>query len=189
MVEELLDKFTLRPVREADLGMLLEWRNQESVRKFMYTNHIISIDEHRKWYEKNKNQDSTKLMLFEFNETPFAFLNISEINQKNKTCTWAFYIGQDIKEVKALGYFMEIKALDLMIKELGIRKISCEVLDFNKSVIKMHKRFGFQEEGILKKHIYLNEDYIDIHKLAIFDNTWNNTKKVILNDLSKMLSG
>jgi len=186
MIEDFLKKFKLRPVQEDDLEMLLEWRNQDCVRKYMYTSHIISPEEHKNWYDRNKGLDSTKLFIFEFEKAPFAFLNISEINKKNKTCSWAFYIGQNIQSVKALGYFMEIVALDKMVNELGIRKISCEVLEFNKAVIKMHKKFGFEEEGIFKKHISVEDGYVDVHRLAMFSENWETNRINILEDLAKI---
>jgi UDP-2,4-diacetamido-2,4,6-trideoxy-beta-L-altropyranose hydrolase len=44
----------LREIQESDLPLLLEWRNQPFVRQNMFNNSIITMDHHRKWYEKMK---------------------------------------------------------------------------------------------------------------------------------------
>ena len=45
-----MNGYSLRQLEEPDLPIILEWRNDESVRKNMYTDHIISIEEHKRWY-------------------------------------------------------------------------------------------------------------------------------------------
>jgi UDP-4-amino-4,6-dideoxy-N-acetyl-beta-L-altrosamine N-acetyltransferase len=62
---------------------------------------------------------------------------------------------------------------------LGVRKVSCEVLSFNKSAITLHKKYGFLEEGILKEHIKKNGTFESIVILALFKEEWEQTKPKI----------
>jgi len=39
----------LRPIRKADLEMILSWRNQSFVRESMFNKHKISRKEHFEW--------------------------------------------------------------------------------------------------------------------------------------------
>jgi len=49
-----------------------------------------------------------------------------------------------------------------------MNKISVEVVEFNKGVLKLYKKIGFIEEGILKKHYYIESKYYDIYLLSKF---------------------
>ena len=40
------DDCQLRPVLESDLGLIRQWRNSERIRANMFTDHIISSEEH-----------------------------------------------------------------------------------------------------------------------------------------------
>src|SRR3546814_9902734 len=42
----------LRIVEESDLRLLLSWRNDVDVRRFMFTNQVIGWDEHCAWYRR-----------------------------------------------------------------------------------------------------------------------------------------
>lgn len=41
----------IRPMVYADLERVLAWRNHPDVRRYMYTQHEITLDEHQRWYE------------------------------------------------------------------------------------------------------------------------------------------
>lgn len=55
----------LREMNEFDLSRVLEWRNAEDVRNNMYTNHVISTDEHWSWWEFHKNNPRVKRLICE----------------------------------------------------------------------------------------------------------------------------
>tara|TARA_B100001540_G_scaffold160912_1_gene142409 strand:+ start:1458 stop:1619 length:162 start_codon:yes stop_codon:yes gene_type:complete len=38
--------FTLRPLTGDDQQMVLDWRNQENVRKYMYNDQVITLADH-----------------------------------------------------------------------------------------------------------------------------------------------
>lgn len=42
---------------------------------------------------------------------------------------------------------------DYVFNTLKLNKLCCEVFEFNRKVIEIHKKFGTEIEGILKQHI------------------------------------
>ena len=51
-------------------------------------------------------------------------------------------------------------------------QLNCEVLEFNKDVIKLHKKFGFVDQGIIKKNIYRNNKKFKAIKLKLKKEDW-----------------
>jgi len=47
-----IEECGLRPIEEGDLATVLEWRNSERIRANMYTDHLISREEHRAGFAK-----------------------------------------------------------------------------------------------------------------------------------------
>ncbi len=171
--------FELIPLEEKYLDLILGWRNHPDVRKSMYNEHIISKEEHRNWYATIKDDPSCQYFIFVKDNGPAGVISFTYIDVKNKTSSWAFYSGDTSK--RGIGPLMEITALDYAFRKLKLEKLWCEVLEFNESVIRFHKKFGFQEEGIFKGHYLRDGERYDIHRLAIFKDQWLDTRLNFLN--------
>ena len=68
---------------------------------------------------------------------------------------------------------------------LGLRKLCCEVLDFNSAVIEMHLKLGFSREGIQRAHIVKDTGSCDVHQLAMFDEDWHRLKAGFAEELAR----
>jgi UDP-4-amino-4,6-dideoxy-N-acetyl-beta-L-altrosamine N-acetyltransferase len=72
---------------------------------------------------------------------------------------------------------MEMAALDYAFGEAGLRKLSCEVLDRNRRVLRLHRRFGFYEEGLFREHVRIGDTFETVHRLAMFRTTWREMRE------------
>lgn len=150
--------------------MILEWRNARGVRENMYTNHIISPDEHQQWWE-TKSQDTTvRLLLLEENECPLGFIGFSKYTGPQGCATWAFYSGD--RSRKGIGSMMEQAALEYAFEELDLYRLECEVLSFNKAVVDFHVRHGFDIEGVKKNAYERDGKRHSIYQLAMLRHKW-----------------
>ena len=55
----------------------------------------------------------------------------------------------------------------------GLHELCCEVLAFNSTVIKLHEKFGFKVEGILREQHKLEDAFIDIFRLGMLAADWS----------------
>ena len=157
----------LRPLEASDLERVLAWRNHPDVRKNMYTTHEISRAEHHAWWSKVEHDKTKQYFVCVDGDEPLGVVNFVDIHPHNKTATWAFYSG--VLDRRGLGSQMETLALDYAFGQLGLEKLSCEVLAFNAPVIRLHKKFGFRVEGVFRRHHAGH----DIYRLAIFKPDWH----------------
>lgn len=160
----------LRPMVETDLPMVLEWRNLDGVRKNMYTSHVISPEEHRNWWNCQCNNPRTRLLVASLDHRDVGVVIFTDYTGKRGVATWAFYAG-NVAE-KGVGSMMEAAALEYAFSELELRKLECEVLDFNMPVVNLHLRHGFMVEGIFRKAYQRDETLHDIYRLALFAEDW-----------------
>lgn len=160
----------LRPVTDDDLSMMRTWRNFPSVREKMYTWHEIPEDEHQRWWARTKSADCHKYFIYEYRDVPTGVVSFNNIDEGNQNASWAFYASPDAE--RGTGSRMEFLALDYAFFDLKHHKLSCEVLDFNTSVIKLHKKFGFVEEGVFRQQYQRDGKFYDIHRLGILASEW-----------------
>lgn len=123
---------------------LLKIRNQISVRSVMFTNHLISIEEHRDWVDQVK-KDSTKISLIVLDEfkASIGFASLNKIDVVNKNAFWAFYLSSEHRS--GLGAAMEFQLINFFFDSTYIKKLYCEVKESNNSVFRLHEKFGFIE--------------------------------------------
>ena len=177
--------FKLRPLAESDLDLVLKWRNSDRVSKHMYTDHMISPEEHRAWFERMKTNPDTHPQIFEYRDRPIGLVNLSRVDRPNSKCVWGFYIGAtDLPGGcgSALGYF----GLEHIIEHLKFRKVIGEVFSFNSDSLRFHKRLGFVEEGCLVQHVLKDGKYHDIITLAVFDEAWRAGRAALEEELFSM---
>jgi UDP-4-amino-4,6-dideoxy-N-acetyl-beta-L-altrosamine N-acetyltransferase len=162
---------SLRPLDEQDLRMVLDWRNQERIRAVMFTDHVISWPEHLAWYARVKEDPTQEYRIFELDDRPVGLIGVQGVGNRDGVACWAFYLGEtDVP--RGTGSRMEYFALELAFEELGVRKLTGEVFDFNADVLRLHKKFGFEEEGVLRRHYMKGATYRDVTVIALFAESW-----------------
>ena len=137
----------------------------------MYSDHVISQNEHNAWFRRALTDKTASFNLFLYEKRPIGFLSFTRIDNLHDRCFWAFYLGEgDVP--RGAGSAMEFFALDYAFLTLKIRKLCCEVFGFNTGVVRLHEKFGFVREGTFIAHYSKNGRYEDIVCLAKFGAGW-----------------
>lgn len=168
----------LRPLTESDLEDVLQWRNSEHVRKYMFTDHRISYEEHLKWYNKNKDNNHTRHFIFEYQGCACGVVNFTNLDFQNKRGFLGIYIGKtDL--TNGLGSASLYLALEDYFETLHFYKMCVEVFSFNEKAIHLYKKFGFAQEGYFKNHVLKNGRYEDVLFYALFSDQWFENKSLL----------
>lgn len=174
---------TLRPIEDTELAMMLTWRNEPAVRANMYTTHVISMDEHLAWWQRVSARPDCQYFMYENHGKPQGIVGFTQLDLGHKNSSWAFYAAPDA--AKGTGSRMEFLAICHAFGDLGLHKLHCEVLAFNTPVIRLHEKFGFKVEGVLKEHHLRDGTFLDVYRLACFSSDWASHQGVMLAKLTK----
>lgn len=152
-------KLRVRTMAREDLERVLDWRNHEEVRRYMYTQHKITLTEHTLWFERASTDDSRHLLILESDAIPLGFINIHQISAGG-IADWGFYTAPDAP--KGTGRQLGEAALDYAFSRAGLHKICGQAIAYNKRSIKFHLGLGFQQEGILRDQHFDGDCYHDV---------------------------
>lgn len=172
------EDFSLRPISLMDAPLIMNWRNMEHVRANMYSDHLITEQEHLNWLSQALAASTAAYLVFEYRGRPLGFVSFSNISPTHGRSEWAFYLGETDVPIGA-GAAMEFLALEHAFEKLSLRKLCCEVFSFNQSVIRMHEKFGFCVEGRRIEHQLKNGKYEDVILLAMFQSHWREHKQAL----------
>jgi len=161
----------LRPIALNDLEKVLQWRNSERIRRNMFTDHEITLDEHKAWFAGLKQNNNSIYLVFEVINKPVGLVYFTDIDNTNGKSNWGFYLGEE-NLPDGSGTAMGILGLEYAFIQLKIRKLCSEVLEFNDASIRFHGKFGFVKEGRLIQHVLKNGTYQDVILFALFQSYW-----------------
>lgn len=177
-----ISKCKLSDLQETDLELVLRWRNSQQIRDNMFTDHIITMVEHKQWFNRIKTDPRTLVKIFSFESKPLGVVIISNIDKQNNKCYWGFYIGEQ-NAPKGSGTMMGLLALEYIFNKMGIRKLCSEVIAFNTASINYHQKLGFGIEGRLVQHINKHNQYFDIILMALFSEKWPEVKRGLMSKI------
>ncbi|RBW49319.1 UDP-4-amino-4,6-dideoxy-N-acetyl-beta-L-altrosamine N-acetyltransferase [Marinobacter sp. F3R11] len=164
---------------EADLELVLYWRNHSEVRRYMYTTHEIGFDEHRKWFAGARRNPAVDLMIYESEGKARGFVNITRTRCK-EVADWGFYLSPDAP--KGTGRSLGSQALVYAFGQLGLHKVCGQALGFNERSIAFHKALGFMEEGRLRDQHFDGNDFHDVVCLGLLKCEWQIKDKGLNNE-------
>ncbi|KAF9077640.1 acyl-CoA N-acyltransferase [Rhodocollybia butyracea] len=92
-----------------------------------------------------------------------GFVNLFNATQKNRDATVSIALRPD----EALRWLV-----DYSFRELGLHRLTLEVFCNNKAAVKLYKKAGFIEEGVLRKASWSDGKWQDVFSMAILDEDW-----------------
>jgi UDP-4-amino-4,6-dideoxy-N-acetyl-beta-L-altrosamine N-acetyltransferase len=154
---------------EDDLPMVLEWRNHPDVRRFMFTQHEISSDEHLAWFSRTTRDTRRRLLIIENDRLPFGYVQFSQVVEKGIS-DWGFYTIPDAP--KGTGRKLGVMALNYAFGELKLHKVCGQAIDGNNKSIVFHQRLGFMQEGVLRDQFRIDGAYHSLYCFGLLAQEW-----------------
>ena len=153
-------------------------RNEEHVRKFMYTDHEISIKEHILWLKDLKKDPNRQVFLVLKNDRiVIGAVSLVDIDRNEKEAGWAFYLEQNAKG--GLGPILEYTLIDYAFNQMNLETLKCEVLENNPNVLRLHRKFFFCVERFEKMRVYKNNKWLGAFFLSLSKKVWTEQSDLI----------
>jgi UDP-4-amino-4,6-dideoxy-N-acetyl-beta-L-altrosamine N-acetyltransferase len=162
----------LRPLAPGDAERILGWRNSPDVRAYMYTDHVISPEEHARWLAGIPGDETRQYWIIEMDGAPVGLANLYDVDRRNQRCAWAYYLADPSVRGLGLGSYVEYWMLEYVFEGLKLAKLWCEVLASNEAVWKMHETFGFQVEARFRGHVIKADERVDVLGLGMLTADW-----------------
>ena len=157
----------LRRIEKADLWHLWEWHEKDELYLFNLINPFVSWNE---VHDNFENHFSWKAD-FIIENSANSILGICSYNNiiwKNSSCSISFKISE--KYCK-LTFSVEVVQIltSFIFNELNLIKIDSYIQqDFNFEIQTLIKA-DFKQEGVLREHIFKDNQYLDMHIFSLFN--------------------
>ena len=160
----------LRNLTANDLATIRQWRNHPEINRYMFAQHKISEQEHLLWFEAVLQDPLKYLMVYEEEGDTKGFIQLEKKSDLSNVYEWGFYAAPEA--VAGTGSRMTKAVLHKAFSEMGAIKIFAEVLGFNHPSIKLHRKLGFVQEGVLRRQHSIMGEYYDVYCFGLLKPEW-----------------
>lgn len=164
----------MRAMTAADLLTVLGWRNHPDVRRHMFTQHEIGLEEHRRWFEGSAGDPHRHLLIYEAARQPLGFVSLN-VSDDNKVADWGFYAAPDAP--KGTGRAMGCLALDHAFGQLAVHKVCGRAIEDNLRSVSFHVALGFTQEGVLREQYFDGQRYRAVVCFGLIDREWSSAAR------------
>jgi len=162
----------LRPMQESDQPRVLAWRSDPTISRVMYTEvRGSTLEQQLAWFRRVSASPEYEYWIIENRGTPIGVANLAALAPRHKRSDWAFYLGDPAARGSGAGAKVEFAMIHYVFFHRELRKLCCQVLSNNIEIARMHEKFGFVEEGVLRQHFFLGGEWLDVHLLALHEDT------------------
>lgn len=172
------ERLLLTPLTKGDAEEVLNWiNNGEIVKNFQFFTGTFSFEDEVRYIEKMTSSPSDLLLgvITEDGEL-IGTCGLHEIDFKNDTARLGIIIGR--QDHWNMGYAQEaIRAvLKWAFSVMGLHKIYLNVFATNRKAFHLYGEVGFLEEGAPRAEYKIRGQYVDMLRMAILKEEWNNGK-------------
>ena len=133
-----------REVLPSDAQMLLNWRLDESISKFMISDIQDDINTQVKWLLDCYEKADYYHWIIEFHNKPVGLISFSQYSTEEKSLYMGFYIADN--SARGIGAIVPISFYNFAFNQLNVNCVRAEVIYFNTSVIDLHLMHGYEFE-------------------------------------------
>lgn len=156
----------LRELQIEDIDFINTWRNDKEIidslgANFRYINKQTDLNWFNNYQNNRNSQVRCSICLKENNEI-IGLVSLTAIDNLNGTAEFHIMIGNKSYHNKGVGSLATRELLNHGFNNLNLNKIYLSVLEDNSNALRLYKKVGFKEDGVLRQHVYKNGCYKDL---------------------------
>lgn len=146
---------------------ILKWRNDENIRKWMFSDKIIEKESHFNFIENLKNDHKNYYWrLSDNNGVKYGVISINKLDMNNRNSYLGIYKNPYLDK-KGGGIILMKSLFYAAFKILGLHTLKLEVAADNERAINLYLKTGFREEGRLREFLDKNGRRLDAVVMGI----------------------
>ncbi|HRE18033.1 MAG TPA: spermidine N1-acetyltransferase [Rhodocyclaceae bacterium] len=157
----------IRPLEREDLRFVHDLDNNESVMHYWFEEPYEAFVELCDLYDKHIHDQSERRFIIEHEGKRVGLVELVEINHIHRRAEFQIIIAP---EYQGKGYASEatLLAIEYAFFVLNLYKLFLVVDCENQAALTVYRKLGFQDEGVLRHEFFVNGEYRDAARMAIF---------------------
>ena len=113
-------------------------------------------------------------VLLKDSEKHIGNIKIDPVNMRHLTAEYGIMMGDREEWGKGFATEASRTVINYCFNEVGLRKITLGVVKDNVAAVRTYEKLGFEIEGNLRKQVIYDNGYLDILRMARFNESFKN---------------
>ena len=160
----------LVPPEVEDAEPLSRWLNDPAVWMPFARLWPTNVEAERQWIAAQlSRRDELNFMIFErASGKPVGLAGLRSLDAANATARLGILVGEAGSRGKGLGTEATALLVSYGFDFLGLRRVNLSVLATNAPAIRVYEKLGFVREGLERKAVLRNGEYVDVVHMGLF---------------------
>jgi RimJ/RimL family protein N-acetyltransferase len=158
---------SLVPFDRSHLPATLRWVQDDDIRAGILLDRRIDAESHAHWFESASRDSSQKLYAILDGAVHIGNFGFRSIVPDDRCADLWIYLGAGSRG-RGAGFAAVLVGLKIGFGDLGLRRITLIVRTDNAAAIRVYKKAGFAEEGILRGGAHFGGRPVDVLRMAKF---------------------
>lgn len=142
--------------------MVRNWRNSEQVKKWMFSDHTISPEEHSLFTERLKSDERNFYWVVKRSGGGYCgVILLNEVDFKNMNAYLGIYANPDY-HIPGVGRILMDSLKTVTFDLAHLHTLKLEVIETNGRALDFYRKSGFIEEGKLKEFVFKDGRWYDV---------------------------
>jgi RimJ/RimL family protein N-acetyltransferase len=137
-------RLTLRPMVEDDAELIVQWRNDPEIMKWMFAQWTITVSSHLHWFRARGDGRIDYIICLKNDLLPIGTINLAHINRVGKTAETGRILGDKTQWGKGYAQEAYILWLHFAFFKIELETVYSRTLTSNVRNIVANRRLGFE---------------------------------------------
>lgn len=172
-------KVVLRPLEEGDTANIVRWRNEDEVRRNLFSQALLTEEQHLRYFRSVVQCGRCKQYVIVLNDEPptdIGTVFLKNIDLGQKQAEFGIFIGERSCRGRNLSLPATDAILEIAFEELGLDRVYLSVIGDNISAIKTYRRVGFREYGRDANAFRRESGSVDVIHMDLTKAQWEREK-------------
>ncbi len=163
----------LKYLSEEERLMILDWRNQDRIRKNMVHQEIISKEDHLRYCERLSKQQDCHFYLAFCGDIPFGVVSYTNFNEKESSGEYGLYVAN---ELPGIGLYIGRLAVSYFFKRFDLSKLNIYVLETNpQGILYNEKVLLFKDPDYVPNEFVIDKKEVGAYHYTMTRERWNSS--------------
>ena len=159
------ERILLLPPTKEDLPLMINWRNNETVKKYLLDPEYLTLENYQAWSQNTEPRLDLMLQL-KAEQQLIGVASLSQIDHQHQKAEYQIIIGEPEYWGNGYAYEASTAVFEYAFAELNLNRIYLKLLLGQQRAVALFEKLGFQEEGILRQEVFKNGKFQDLILMA-----------------------
>lgn len=159
----------LREIERQDMVKINKWHNDVKLSQNLGgSTRFVNSEVDEAWFDHYlaSRASNVRCAILDDNEV-VGVVYLLSIDPINLSGELHIMIGEESSRGKGIGTFAVHAMVEYAFYNLNLRRIQLDVLETNEAARSLYRKIGFKDEGMKRKAVYKNGEYINVIIMAL----------------------